>query len=128
MQQHILLEEAQKLVDETGNYSVSHLQRNLEIGYNTASKTMKEIKANLFHNENKLDKKLQPFLDFFTKEELLNFLQGVSFLNNSKLAFFLVDEYFKIYIDTDILTIKKITFMEEELETQISKDDFKQYY
>lgn len=130
-------DKAQKIIDETGNYSISHLQRKLEIGYNRASKIMQDIREDLFSNEITLHKKMKYFLNFFTKEELLQCLKGISFLNENELRFSLNDEYFKIYISDNKLNIVHITFIEqesemdgikmiseEEVETNISKDEF----
>ena len=44
MQRDEVYKEAKKIVDKTNNYSVSHLQRKMQIGYNRASKLMDEIK------------------------------------------------------------------------------------
>ena len=43
MKQDKLYKKAKKIVEKTNNYSISHLQRKLQVGYNRASDLMKEI-------------------------------------------------------------------------------------
>ena len=83
-----IFDKAQQIIDETGNYSISYLQRKLAIGYNRASKIMENIKIELFFNEDLLFERLELFLVFFTKEELLLCLKNMSYMNQNELRFF----------------------------------------
>jgi len=136
MQQDIL-DKAQKIIDETGNYSISHMQRKLGIGYNTASAIIQDIKQKLLSNETKLYEKMRYFLHFFTKEELLPCLKDIYFMTENELKFSLNGDFFNISIFDDKLSISHITFVEQEIEidgfkmmndkevkTNISKDTF----
>jgi len=48
-----LLRNAYNLVQSTNNYSISHLQRILGIGYNRAADLMKVIQKNIFRKGNR---------------------------------------------------------------------------
>jgi len=137
MQRDELYNKAKKIVDETNKYSISYLQRKLQIGYNRASKIMQEIKKEFLLNEDKFLEKTKCFLEFFTKDELLQLLQNPLFISENELKFYIENENFKICIVDNQLVIMHLTYTknktlldevifvsEDEVETKISKSEF----